>query len=111
MSFIAIATEKFPGSVACALTMRYCADSENFFRFTVYTDDLPGLQDYIEAHNAGNGDFKLDLRVGARRGRNGRSTPEHFGPPPVSSSSIRSRCSSRSRRRPGRWRETCFGCA
>jgi hypothetical protein len=112
VSFITIATEEFPGSVACVLTVRDGRDSANCFRFTAYTDDLPGLQEYVEAHNARDGESKVDLiRVGARRARNGRSIPAHLGPPPVSSSSTRSRCSSRSRRRPGQWREACFGFA
>ena len=67
MSFITMATEQFPGSRACALTVRDCRDSANCFRFTVYTDDLPALQEYVEAHNAGNGEFKLDLS-GVRAG-------------------------------------------
>lgn len=112
MTFITMATEEFPGSLPCALTVRDCRDGTNCFRFTVYTDDLRGLQEYVEAHNAGNGEFKLDLcGVGAGRALNAHSTPAHAGPPPASSSSIRSRCRSRSRRRPGRRRETCFGCA
>src|SRR5882757_25666 len=112
MDFITIATEEFPGSRACALTVRSSRGSANCVRFTVYTDDLPGLREYVEAHNAGNGEFKLDLsRVGAGRARNGRPTPAHFSPSPFSSSSIRSRCRSGSRRRRGRGRETCFGYA
>ena len=76
MSFITIATKAFPGSRPYTLTMRDCRDSANCSGFTVYTDDLPGLQEYVEAHNARDGEFKLDLPgVRAGRARNGRSTP------------------------------------
>ena len=76
MSFVTIATEAFPGSRPYALTMRDCWDSANCFEFTVYTDDLTGLQEYVAAHNARDGESKLDLPgVRARRARSGRSTP------------------------------------
>jgi len=61
MNFLTIATEQFPGSRACALTVRDCRDNANCFGFTVYTDDLPGLLEYLDAHNARDGEFKLDL--------------------------------------------------
>jgi hypothetical protein len=30
-------------------------------QFTVYTDDLPDLHEYIQSHNAGDGEFKVDI--------------------------------------------------
>ena len=75
MSFVIIATQPFPGARPYDLTMRDCRDSANCFGFTVYTDDLPSLQEYVEAHNARDGAFTVDLPgVRAGRARNGRST-------------------------------------
>src|SRR5882762_10417687 len=36
-------------------------DGTTCSQFPVYTDDLPGLQEYVQAHNAGDGEFKVDL--------------------------------------------------
>jgi hypothetical protein len=71
MSFVTIATQAFPGARPYALTMRDCRNSANCFGLTVYTDDLPGLQEYVEAHNARDGEFRVDLSD--VRARNGRS--------------------------------------
>jgi len=59
MAVISIST--FPGSLACALTVTDRRDGKTCSQFTVYADDLPGLHEYIQAHNAGDGEFKVDL--------------------------------------------------
>jgi hypothetical protein len=61
MTFIYLSTQEFAGSLACALTVTDRKNGTTCSRFTVYTDDLPGLHEHIRAHNTGAGEFKVDL--------------------------------------------------
>jgi hypothetical protein len=61
MTFIYLSAQEFAGSLACALTVTDRKDGTTCSRFTVYTDDLPGLHEYIQSHNAGDGEFTVDL--------------------------------------------------
>jgi hypothetical protein len=61
LAVIFISTQEFSGSLACALTVTDRKDGTTCSQFTVYTDDLPGLQEYVQAHNAGDGEFKVDF--------------------------------------------------
>jgi hypothetical protein len=61
MTFTYLSTQEFAGSLACALTVTDRKNGTTCSRFTVYTDDLPGLHEHIQAHNTGAGEFKVDL--------------------------------------------------
>jgi hypothetical protein len=55
-----------------------CKDGTTYSQVTVYTDDLPGLREYVQAHNAGDGDreFKVDLGyIWSRRRRRSAERP------------------------------------
>jgi hypothetical protein len=61
VTFISISAEEFPGSLACALRVIDRKNGKACSQFTVYTDDFLALQEYVEAHNAGDSEFKVDL--------------------------------------------------
>jgi hypothetical protein len=53
-------------------------DGTTCSQFTIYTDDLAGLPEYIQAHNAadGDGEFKVDLGyIWSRRRRRSAERP------------------------------------
>jgi hypothetical protein len=61
MTFTYLSTQEFAGSLACALRVTDRKNGTTCSQFIVYTDDLPGLHEHIQAHNTGTGEFKVDL--------------------------------------------------
>ena len=77
MTFKSISTQEFPGSLACARAVTDRKNGKTCSQFTDYTDE-PSLQVYVQAHNAGDGEFNVDVFAFKGRGLNGRSPLERF---------------------------------
>jgi hypothetical protein len=63
VNLITVLAEEFPGSSSCALRVIDRKDG-TCSEFTIYTDDLPAFQEYVQAHNAQEGEFTVDLQSG-----------------------------------------------
>jgi hypothetical protein len=63
VNLITALAEEFLGLSSCALRVIDRKDG-TCSEFTIYTDDLPAFQEYVQAHNAQEGDFTVDLQSG-----------------------------------------------
>jgi hypothetical protein len=63
VNLITVLAEEFLGLSSCALRVIDRKDG-TCSEFTIYTDDLPAFQEYVQAHNAQEGDFTVDLQSG-----------------------------------------------
>jgi hypothetical protein len=63
VNLITVLAEEFPGSSSCALRLIDRKDG-TCSEFTIYTDNLPAFQEYVQAHNAQEGEFTVDLQSG-----------------------------------------------
>jgi hypothetical protein len=63
VSLITVLAEEFPGSSSCALSLIDLKDG-TCSEFMIFTDDLPAFQEYVQAHNAQEGEFTVDLQSG-----------------------------------------------
>jgi hypothetical protein len=63
VNLITVLAEKFPGSSSCALRVIDRKDG-TCSEFTIYTDDLPAFQEYVQALNAQEAEFTVDLQSG-----------------------------------------------
>lgn len=61
MNLITVLSEEFPGSMSCALRVIDRKDG-TCSEFTIYTDDPPAFREYMQAHNAREGEFTVDVQ-------------------------------------------------
>ena len=63
VNLITVLAEEFPGSSSCALRLIDRKDG-TCSEFMIFTDDLPAFQEYVQAHNAQESEFTVDLQSG-----------------------------------------------
>jgi hypothetical protein len=63
VNLITVLAEEFPGSSSCALSLIDLKDG-TCSEFMIFTDDLTAFQEYVQAHNAQEGEFTVDLQSG-----------------------------------------------